>query len=500
MSIISFYIKNNLTVYAVETNTTEKYRSPTSIVLITLLDENDNNPTFTAETYHANVAQDAANGAVVTQVVATDPDSGSNGEIRYGIMFASENGKDKFSISTDGNITVSGRLDANTVGSYVVVVMAADQGTASRDTTAVVIIDVINVNTTKEGGNDTNTIIIAATICAVVLLAIVTVAVVFVRRKRAANEKHEGNHSSNMELENVRHDTEDEYQSLQISHRRTSNHTYQGLTARSENERAPEVTYEDLKLPSEFPRSQLDINEEIGQGEFGTVYRAEAWKISGNTGVTTVAVKELKGMTSPAALTAFFKELSILKLLGTHPNVVSFLGRCTETEPLYLLLEFVSGGSLLSNLRTSRTHQPYGNLHGGSKSLSSRDLTKFAWDVAKGMSFLAAKKIIHRDLATRNVLVTADRTCKVSDFGFSREGDEYESTTKTRLPIRWMALESLFHRKYTTKTDVWAFGVLLWEIVTLGATPYPGMSKREVMDGVQQGYRMGKPHHCDEEL
>ncbi|XP_078575761.1 tyrosine kinase receptor Cad96Ca-like [Branchiostoma floridae x Branchiostoma japonicum] len=205
-------------------------------------------------------------------------------------------------------------------------------------------------------------------------------------------------------------------------------------------------------------------------------------------------------MTSSAALTAFFKELSILKLLGTHPNVVSFLGRCTETEPFYLLLEFVSGGSLLSNLRTSRTHQPYGNLHGGSKSLYSRDLTKFAWDVAKGMSFLAAKKIIHRDLATRNVLVTADRTCKVSDFGFSREGDEYESTTKTRLPIRWMAPESLFHRKYTTKTDVWAFGVLLWEIVTLGATPYPGMSKREVMDGVQQGYRMVKPRHCDDEL
>ncbi|KAI8488032.1 hypothetical protein Bbelb_341500 [Branchiostoma belcheri] len=109
-------------------------------------------------------------------------------------------------------------------------------------------------------------------------------------------------------------------------------------------------------------------------------------------------------------------------------------------------------------------------------------------------------QILHRDLATRNVLVSADRTCKVSDFGFSREGDEYERTTKTRLPIRWMDPESLFHRKYTTKTDVWAFGVLLWEIVTLGATPYPGMSKREVMDGVQQGYRMDKPKHCDQKL
>ncbi|XP_078584817.1 tyrosine kinase receptor Cad96Ca-like [Branchiostoma floridae x Branchiostoma japonicum] len=190
--------------------------------------------------------------------------------------------------------------------------------------------------------------------------------------------------------------------------------------------------------------------------------------------------------------------MAALKLIGTHPNVVSFLGCCTDTEPLYLLLEFVPGGSLQSILRSSQ--QTYENLHGGNKSLSSRNLTKFAWDVAKGMSFLSSKKILHRDLATRNVLVSADRTCKVSDFGLSREGDEYERTTKTRLAVRWMAPESLFHRKYSTKTDVWAFGVLLWEIVTLGATPYPGMSKREVMDGVQQGYRMGKPQHCDENL
>ncbi|CAH1247468.1 RET [Branchiostoma lanceolatum] len=294
--------------------------------------------------------------------------------------------------------------------------------------------------------------------------------------------------------------TDDGYQSLKIPHRRTSDHTYQGLMASSKNETTPEVTYEDVKTTLEFRRNQLDIKEELGQGEFGNVYKAEAWKISGKTGVTTVAVKELKGLTGLAAATAFFKELAVLKQIGTHPNVVSFLGCCTDTDPFYLLLEYVSGGSLQCTLRTSRTQQTYGNLHGGSKSLSSRDLTKFAWDVAKGMSFLSSKKILHRDLATRNVLVSADRTCKVSDFGFSREGDEYERTTKTRLPVRWMAPESLFHRKYTTKSDVWAFGVLLWEIVTLGATPYPGKSKREVMNGVQQGYRMDKPPHCDGKL
>ncbi|XP_066269273.1 tyrosine kinase receptor Cad96Ca-like [Branchiostoma lanceolatum] len=349
-------------------------------------------------------------------------------------------------------------------------------------------------------GDKTTVIIIAVVVCGVVLLVTIPIIWVVIRRRKSPKKIPADNDPNNVELDRVGSDADDGYQSLKLPYRRTSDHTYQGLKARSDiedNELTSDETYEDVKTRSQFPRNQLKIKEELGHGDFGSVYKAEAWDILGRSGTTIVAAKELK---DPAASTAFFKELAVLKLLGTHPNVVSFLGCCTDTEPYYLLLEFVSGGSLQSALRTSRTQQTYGNLHGGSKSLSPRDLTKFAWDVAKGMSFLSSKKILHRDLATRNVLVSADRTCKVSDFGFSREGDEYERTTKTRLPVRWMAPESLFHRKYTTKSDVWAFGVLLWEIVTLGATPYPGMSKREVMDGVQQGYRMRKPPHCDDRM
>ncbi|XP_035659258.1 uncharacterized protein LOC118404297 [Branchiostoma floridae] len=286
------------------------------------------------------------------------------------------------------------------------------------------------------GGDNTTTIIIAVVVvCVIVLLAVIAVAVVVTRRRKsAANKKTVENHVNNINLDHVQGEADDGYQSLRIPHRQSSDHTYQGLTARSDKELASDGAYEDVKTPSEFPRNQLAIKEELGHGEFGCVYKAEAWNISGSVGTTVVAAKELKGM-SPTASTAFFKELAVLKLLGTHPNVVSFLGCCTDAEPFYLLLEYVSGGSLQSNLRTSRTQQTYGNLHGGSKSLSSRDLTKFAWDVAKGMSFLSAKKIIHRDLATRNVLVSADRTCKVSDFGFSREGDEYERTTKVSTAV-----------------------------------------------------------------
>ncbi|XP_078660403.1 protocadherin Fat 4-like isoform X2 [Branchiostoma floridae x Branchiostoma belcheri] len=148
-SILDRETNNNFTleVYAVETNTTEEYSSLKSTVLITLLDENDNSPTFTVDTYEAALPENAAPGDVVTQVTATDRDSGTNGEIIYSIVFASSDGKDKFSISpSDGNITVSGSLDADTVESYVVVVMAADQGTASRVSTAIVNINVTNVN------------------------------------------------------------------------------------------------------------------------------------------------------------------------------------------------------------------------------------------------------------------------------------------------------------------------------------------------------------------
>ncbi|XP_019625390.1 PREDICTED: fibroblast growth factor receptor 2-like [Branchiostoma belcheri] len=339
------------------------------------------------------------------------------------------------------------------------------------------------------GGDSTLMIIIIAAAAGGVVLIAGIIAVIFLVRRHTTSDNPAVNPPNSMELSHVSGESNDGYQSLRIPHRPQ-------LPPVPE----PEPTYEVVKIPSEFPRNQLAIKEEIGQGEFGKVHRAEAWNILDQRGTTVVAVKTMKAVTSHAALSAFFKELSILEVLGTHPNVVSYLGCCTDKDPFYLLLEYVSGGDLLSTLHTSRTNPTYRNLEGGSKPLSSRDLTKFAWDVAKGMSFLSSKNILHRDLATRNVLVSSDRICKVSDFGLSREGEEYETTSDARLPIRWMAPESLFHRKYTTKTDVWAFGVLLWEIATLGATPYPNMSMREVMDGVQQGYRMGKPLHCDEEL
>lgn len=119
------------------------------------------------------------------------------------------------------------------------------------------------------------------------------------------------------------------------------------------------------------------------------------------------------------------------------------------------------------------------------------------------MAYLASKGIIHRDLAARNILIDSNRLCKIADFGFARDiaaNKIYERKSDGRLPIRWMAPESLYDNMYSVKSDIWSFGVLTWEIVTLGSTPYPGMGAAEVMRKIKEGYRLERPEHCKREL
>ncbi|VVD04686.1 unnamed protein product, partial [Leptidea sinapis] len=253
----------------------------------------------------------------------------------------------------------------------------------------------------------------------------------------------------------------------------------------------------------EFPRHRLRIFNIVGEGAFGQVWRAQAIDIDGKKGEQTVAVKTLKGNASEKEKTDLIQELAVMKSLGTHPNVVRLVGCCTEKEPTLVIMEFVSLGKLQQFLRDSRAERHYGNTHGGSMFLTSRDLTHFAFQVARGMDFLSSKGIIHRDLAARNVLITEERTCKVADFGFARDvagTHVYERKSDGRLPIRWMAPESLYDDIFSVKSDIWSFGVLLWEIVTLGSTPYPGLSAGDVMRKVRDGHRLEKPEHCRREL
>ncbi|XP_066289676.1 fibroblast growth factor receptor 1-like [Branchiostoma lanceolatum] len=254
----------------------------------------------------------------------------------------------------------------------------------------------------------------------------------------------------------------------------------------------------------EFEANQITLLGELGEGQFGKVYKARARFVNDYQGSTIVAVKTVKAHASSEVRDDMLKELRMMmRLLDPHPNVVTLLGYCTKSDPVMLVVEYVPNGDLLSFLRKDRSTRnvTYANLHTESRTLQNTDLISFAWQVSKGMCYLASMQCIHRDLAARNVLVGEHKTCKVSDFGLAREGPEYKKVKDSPLPLRWMAPETLsIDRLYTTKSDVWSFGVLLYEIVTLGSTPYPTMTAQQAAEKIQRGLKLQKPAHCTDDL
>ncbi|XP_033637067.1 tyrosine-protein kinase receptor Tie-2-like [Asterias rubens] len=243
----------------------------------------------------------------------------------------------------------------------------------------------------------------------------------------------------------------------------------------------------------------------IAEGNFGQVVKAVIKK----DGVALeAAVKTLKAGSTESDRRDFIGELEIMCMVGSHPNIVSLIGATEYAGILYVATEYAHHGNLLNFLRQSRQPDPeqnYTNQGAGASSsfdagFSSEQLLQFAADVTRGMQHLSEKGCVHRDLAARNVLVCDDLVCKVTDFGLSRSDEVYVKTTAGRLPVRWMAIESLNYSVYTTKSDVWSFGILLWEIVSLGATPYPGITCAELYERLPLGYRMEPPLNCDEEV
>ncbi|XP_060073140.1 fibroblast growth factor receptor 4-like [Ylistrum balloti] len=252
----------------------------------------------------------------------------------------------------------------------------------------------------------------------------------------------------------------------------------------------------------EFPRQRLQLGIDLGQGRFGKVMMARALNVSGLGKWEMVAVKTCRDSASDLEKEDLFQELEIMRSIDKHPNIVSYLGCCTKQDPLYILMEYVPGGNLQSQLRKCRPSQLATTSEEGSTP-SVKELETHAHHVAKGMVYLSSIGIIHRDLAARNILVGRNKIAKICDFGLARDvegSDMYERTSKGPSPIRWMAPESLSDQCFTRKSDVWSFGVLLWEIVTLGATPYPGMTAREVIKTVLIGKWLQCPLHCKQEL
>ncbi|KFO33942.1 proto-oncogene tyrosine-protein kinase receptor Ret [Fukomys damarensis] len=263
----------------------------------------------------------------------------------------------------------------------------------------------------------------------------------------------------------------------------------------------------------EFPRKDLVLGKTLGEGEFGKVVKATAFRLKGRAGYTTVAVKMLKENASQSELRDLMSEFNLLKQVN-HPHVIRLYGACSQDGPLLLIVEYAKYGSLRGFLRDSRKVGPSYVGSGGSRNsgtldhpderaLTMGDLISFAWQISRGMQYLAEMKLVHRDLAARNILVAEGRKMKISDFGLSRdvyEEDSYVKRSKGRIPVKWMAIESLFDHIYTTQSDVWSFGVLLWEIVTLGGNPYPGIPPERLFNLLKTGHRMDRPDNCSEEM
>eukprot|EP00053_Salpingoeca_punica_P017226 m.165293 g.165293 ORF g.165293 m.165293 type:complete len:658 (+) comp17152_c0_seq2:358-2331(+) len=245
------------------------------------------------------------------------------------------------------------------------------------------------------------------------------------------------------------------------------------------------VVYGAPSAPSdkwEMDRSEIQLGRKLGAGQYGEVFEG-LWRSKN----LKVAVKTFKTDTMNSE--DFLKEASVMKLVR-HPNLVQLLGVCTRDEPMFIITEYMPGGNLLDYLRQHST---------APERLNATSLMYIATQIASGMAYLESHSYIHRDLAARNCLVGADLLIKIADFGLSRllkQVDCYTAREGSKFPIKWTAPESLSFNRFTSKSDVWAFGVVLWEIATYGDAPYPDIDLYDVLERLESGYRMKRPAGC----
>ncbi|XP_072396651.1 uncharacterized protein [Diabrotica undecimpunctata] len=242
----------------------------------------------------------------------------------------------------------------------------------------------------------------------------------------------------------------------------------------------------------EIRRECVVINRKLGEGAFGTVYGGEV-SVDNNGTWTAAAVKTLKVGSTTEEKLDFLSEAEAMKRFD-HKNIVKLLGVCTKEEPVYTIMEFMLYGDLKTYL-LARRHLVKSDIE-ESEEVSPKRLTNMSLDVARGLSYLAEMKFVHRDIASRNCLVNAQRSVKIGDFGMTRamfDNDYYKFTRRGMLPVRWMSPESLALGVFTPSSDIWSFGVLLYEIITFGNFPFQGKSNAQVLELVKDGQTLDIP-------
>uniref|UniRef100_A0A3B1ITI4 receptor protein-tyrosine kinase n=1 Tax=Astyanax mexicanus TaxID=7994 RepID=A0A3B1ITI4_ASTMX len=266
-------------------------------------------------------------------------------------------------------------------------------------------------------------------------------------------------------------------------------------------------------LTLEYPRNNIEYVRDIGEGAFGRVFQARAPGLLPHEPFTMVAVKMLKEEASADMQNDFQREAALMAEFD-HPNIVRLLGVCAVGKPMCLMFEYMAHGDLNEFLRR-RSPAQQRSLSQGSLTdqsfasesdptpLSCLEKLSMSKQVAAGMAYLSERKFVHRDLATRNCLVGEDLVVKIADFGLSRNiyaADYYKASENDAIPIRWMPPESIFYNRYTSESDVWAYGVVLWEIFSHGMQPYYGMAHEEVIYYVRDGHVLACPENCPLEL
>ncbi|KAG9473241.1 hypothetical protein GDO78_020410 [Eleutherodactylus coqui] len=321
------------------------------------------------------------------------------------------------------------------------------------------------------------------------------------------------------------------------------------------DEQCERLLYDAMKW--EFPRERLKLGKPLGRGAFGQVVEADAFGIDTTCTCKTVAVKMLKEGATDSEYRALMSELKILSHIGHHLNVVNLLGACTKSGgPLMVIVEYCRFGNLSAYLRSKRSDfvlyktksvryrqakhhyvetprdlkkrldsiaSSQSSASSGfaeekslsdveeeeveemcKNQLSMEDLISYSFQVARGMEFMASRKCIHRDLAARNILLADNNVVKICDFGLARDvykDPDYVRKGDARLPLKWMAPETIFDRVYTTQSDVWSFGILLWEIFSLGGSPYPGVQiDEDFCRRLKDGTRMRAPDYATVEI
>uniref|UniRef100_A0A4W4E0X3 receptor protein-tyrosine kinase n=1 Tax=Electrophorus electricus TaxID=8005 RepID=A0A4W4E0X3_ELEEL len=273
---------------------------------------------------------------------------------------------------------------------------------------------------------------------------------------------------------------------------------------RTYSRRTTEATLNSLGISDELKqklqdvmvdRHKLTLGKTLGEGEFGSVMEG---LLTQEDSVLKVAVKTMKiAICTRTEMEDFLREAACMKEFD-HQNVMRLLGVCLQTvesegypSPV-VILPYMKHGDLHSYLLYSR-------LGDSPVYLPSQMLVKFMTDIARGMEYLSSKNFIHRDLAARNCMLNENMNVCVADFGLSKKiynGDYYRQGRISKMPVKWIAIESLADRVYTTKSDVWSFGVTMWEIATRGQTPYPGVENSEIYDYLRQGHRLKQPPDC----